>query len=217
MTRRRAWRTLLFAVSLVAAANTDSRAEPLVVPMRLGDVGTERELLEQLLIQARLDCPGEDLTFENFLVGRADLDDDGMYELIVNFAHICFGGNCSEKTPIYRRYHGEWVEIADLDGVNHDISEVAHLLTDERADRGPAWDYVTVLEKKIGGWRSIVGGNYALRWSNLGIGQYGGDYDRPAEPGYHRFCASDYCQNVCFAEVAGACLSDLPYENSGER
>ena len=101
--------------------------------------------------------------------------------------------------------------------MNHDIDKVAHLLTDERANRGPAWDYVTALDEKISGWRSIVGGNYALRWSNLGIGQYGGDYDRPAEPRYHRFCASDYCQNVCFAEVAEAFLSDLPYDHSGER
>ncbi|HJS31580.1 MAG TPA: hypothetical protein VJ924_06275 [Alphaproteobacteria bacterium] len=160
-----------------------SLAEALVVPMRYGDVGAEREFFEQLLAQARLDCPGEDLTFENFQVGRADLDDDGMDELIVHFAHICFGGTCSEKTPIYRRHHGEWVEISDLEGMNHDFAKVAHLLTDERANRGPPHDYVTVLDEKIGGWRTIIGGDKALRWSNLGIGPYGGDHDTPSQPG----------------------------------
>ena len=170
-----------------------------------------------MLAQARLDCPGEDLTFENFQVGRADLDDDGMYELIVNFAHSCFGGTGGYKTPIYQFFHGEWVEIADLDGMNHDIAEVAHLLTDERENRWPPREYVTVLDEKIGGWRTIIGGDKALRWSNLGIGQYGGDYDRPPRPGYHTFCASDYCQNVSFAEIADLVLRDLPYDHSGER
>ena len=210
-------RVLIVVVAMLLVANAaTSIAETLIVPMRHGDVGTEREFIEELLVQARLDCGGE-LTFDNFQIGRADLNDDDTYELIVNFAHSCFGGTCGDKTPIYQYYHGEWVEIADLDGTNHDISEVAHLLTDERENRWPPREYVTVLDEKIGGWRTIIGGNYALRWSNLGINQYGGDYDRPARPGYHTFCASDYCQNVCFADSASAHLMDLPYDNSGER
>ena len=210
-------RLLLVAASLLAATSATSVAEPLIVPLRLGDVGTEREFIRQLLVQARLDCPGEELTLDLFQVGRIDLNDDGQYELIVSILHFCFDGTCYHATPIYELRHGEWVEIADLGGANANIAKIAHLLTDERDKRWPPQDYVTVLDETIGGWRSLIGDLEALRWSNLGISQYGGDYDRPARPGYHSFCASDYCQNVCFADSASSHLMDLPYDNSGER
>lgn len=206
----------LIALSLLAAMSAASRAEPLIVPLRRGDVGTERAFLEELLVQARKDCPGHELNLDLFQVGRVDLNDDDQYELIVSIFDSCFGGTCYHATPIYRLYHGEWVAIADLGGARADIGQFAHLLTDEPDMRWPR-EYVIVLDETIGGWRTLIGDLEALRWSNLGIGQYGGDYDRPARPGYHSFCASDYCQNVCFADSASAHLMDLPYDHSGER
>ena len=215
MTRRRAWRTLLFAVSLVAAANTDSRAEPLVVPMRRGDVGTERAFLEELLVQARKDCPGRELTLDRFQVGRVDLNDDDQYELIVSIFDSCFGGSCYHATPVYQFHNGKWVQIDDLNGANADIDAIAHLLTDEPDMPWPR-EYVIVLDETIGGWRTVLAGEEASRWSNLGIGELGGDYNRPARPGYVTYCITERCR-VCHDASLDGLQRELPYDHSGER
>ena len=184
LARRAVLWTWLLAAALVPGLCV--AAERIV--MEAGDIGHDIAFFEDLLRQAIKECACDNFTMENFLVGRGDIDGDGMPELIVNFGHLVFGGTCYQKTPIFKWRDGRWEEIANLGGIAY--------------DDGPSGliPHVVIGDEKIGGHRTIYGENYLLRWSPDGGSHFAVPRNGWTPPGYQKLCNSEYCRKVCRAD-----------------